>query len=536
MPKLVSNLFVILMVGSLIVACANRGTPQGGPKDEKPPVIVKSEPENYAINFKATEIKLYFDEYVKLKNLSKQLIISPPMNTMPEITPLSSASKYITIKIFDTLQPNTTYAFNFGNSIVDNNEENAFPFYRYVFSTGSYIDSLEVKGNVKDALLLNTDTFVSVMLYEADSAYTDSLVYKQLPKYITNTLDSTTTFTLSNLKAGKYKLIALKDQNQDNKYQQKLDKIGFIENYITVPQDTSYSLKLFTETPDFKAIRPKLLSGEKIAFGYEGDYRKTDIEITSVVPDSFAYRITKEKTTDTLLYWYKPRMASDSLLFKVSHPSGYQEDFTVRISEQKRDSLEVSATHSGTLHFEETFGIRANVPFEQLDFSKLRAIDKDSLAIDVTSRLDTLNNIYFFDFEKSEENTYSFQLLPGAVTDFFGRQNDTLNYTLKTKSTADYGNVRVTLKNATYPVIVQLTDKNGEVKREQYSTKPEPVDFTYVVPAKLFLRVIFDRNKNGRYDPGNYLLGIQPERVSYDSEQLDIRAGWDEVREFTLLE
>src|SRR5690606_8013779 len=161
----------------------------------------------YAINFKATEIKLYFDEYVKLKNLSKQLIISPPMNTMPEITPLSSASKYITIKIFDTLQSNTTYAFNFVNIIVDKNEDNTFPFYRYVFSTGSYIDSLEVKGNVKDALLLNTDTFVSVMLYEVDSAYTDSLVYKQLPKYITNTLDSTTTFTLSNLKAGKYKLI-----------------------------------------------------------------------------------------------------------------------------------------------------------------------------------------------------------------------------------------------------------------------------------------------------------------------------------------
>src|SRR5690606_24427637 len=119
--------------------CANRGTPSGGEKDMVPPKILRSLPENYSTNFNATEVKIYFDEYIKIKNLQKQLIVSPPMDPAPDIMPMGNASKYITIKINDTLRPNTTYSFNFGQSIVDNNEENPFPYFKYVFSTGSYI-------------------------------------------------------------------------------------------------------------------------------------------------------------------------------------------------------------------------------------------------------------------------------------------------------------------------------------------------------------------------------------------------------------
>ena len=129
MNKTLSNLILATFIGLIFINCANRGNPEGGPKDETPPVIIKAEPENYSTNFKGNEIKIYFDEYVKIKDLQKQLIISPPMNTKPDVTPLGSANKYITIKIYDTLQPNTTYAFNFGNSITDNNEGNPYPYY-----------------------------------------------------------------------------------------------------------------------------------------------------------------------------------------------------------------------------------------------------------------------------------------------------------------------------------------------------------------------------------------------------------------------
>ena len=109
--------------------CANRGIASGGDKDITPPKVINSYPENFSTNFKGNEIRIFFDEYIKLKNLQKNLIISPPMDPAPEITPLGSASKYITIKIYDSLATNTTYAFNFGNSIEDNNEGNVLPFY-----------------------------------------------------------------------------------------------------------------------------------------------------------------------------------------------------------------------------------------------------------------------------------------------------------------------------------------------------------------------------------------------------------------------
>ena len=142
MGKKFANFGFLVLVSLILTHCANRGTTSGGDKDVTPPVVIKSVPENFSVNFDATEIKIYFDEYIKMKDLQRQLIISPPMDPEPEITPLGTASKFITIRISDTLLPHTTYAFNFGESIADNNEGNLFPYYKYVFSTGSYIDSL----------------------------------------------------------------------------------------------------------------------------------------------------------------------------------------------------------------------------------------------------------------------------------------------------------------------------------------------------------------------------------------------------------
>src|SRR5690606_18485312 len=118
---------------------------------------------------------------------------------------------------------------------------------KYVFSTGAYIDSLALGGKIKDALAKTPDNFVSIMLYEVDETYTDSIIYKQAPRYITNTLDSLTTFKLDYLKAGKYRLIAIKDNNNDNRYDPKRDKIGFINDFVNIPTDTLYQLELFSE-------------------------------------------------------------------------------------------------------------------------------------------------------------------------------------------------------------------------------------------------------------------------------------------------
>jgi uncharacterized protein (DUF2141 family) len=533
MKKFLSNIFLIITIGLIVANCANRGTPSGGEKDILPPEITKSSPENFSVNFNEKEIRINFNEYVKIKNLQKQLIISPPMEPEPEVTPLGSASKYITIKIYDTLSPNTTYAFNFGESIVDNNEENPYPYYKYVFSTGSYIDSLTVKGKIIDAVNRKPEEYVSVMLYEIDSNYTDSIIYKERPKYITNTLDSTVNFSIENLKTGKYLMIALKDENSNYTFQQKIEKIGFLKSFITVPNDTIYEIKLFKEELDFKATRPRLISGQKIAFGFEGDYKNMLIKLLSKSPSSFKKRITKDPQTDSLMYWYKPKLEADSLLFLVENKK-YVDTLTVKIKEMEKDSLSFKTEPRGTISFNENFTIQGSIPFISINSEKIKIIDKDSTKIHFTTNLDTLNNRYEFVFNKEESNAYKIEILPEAFTDFFDNKNDTLNYTLRTNSKLDYGNVRVTLQNVTYPVIVQLTDEKGVVKKEFYATKPDPINFFNVDPYKYLLRVIIDSNKNKKYDTGNYLKKIQPERVSYFPKQLDVRAGFDDIIDFTL--
>ena len=534
MNRTLLNFIFLLTLSAVFLSCANRGRPSGGIKDIIPPEILKSSPENYSINFSDNEIEITFDEYVKIKDLQNQLIISPPMNSAPDITPLSTASKTIRIRINDTLAPNTTYAFNFGNSIVDNNEENPYPYYKYILSTGNYIDSLSVNGFITDAELRKPDDFVSVMLYEVDSTLTDSIVFKEQPKYITNTLDSVSTFSLENLKAGQYMLVAMKDENKDYKFQSRTDKIGFYKNYITVPTDSVYELKLFKETLETKVIRPRLLSGEKIAFGYEGDYKNININIKSNTPEGFESRVTKDPRTDSLLYWYKPRLEVDSLLFNVTS-NKYSEDFTVKISEQERDSLQIKASPTGTLNFNDIFKITGTVPFSKIDSKKITILNADSLKVDFKTKLDSLSNTVEVSFEKKENDRYRIQILPEAFEDFFGDKNDTLNYSLTTKTYGDYGNVRVILQNAIYPMIIQLTDDKGEVKIEKYITKPEPIDFRNVDSGDYYLRAIFDSNSNGKFDSGNYLKNMLPERISHYNDKLEVRSNFDLIYEFILL-
>ena len=149
-------------------------------------------------------------------------------------------------------------------------------------------------------------------------------------------------------------------------------------------------------------------------------------------------------------------------------------------------------------------------------------------------KIDSLANEVIFDFEKKPSNNYVFKAFPGAFTDFFDTVNDTLNFRLRTKSLDDYGNLRINLKNASYPAILQLVDRSGDIKRETYVTQAGPVDFQFLNPGIYYLRLIADTNKNGIYDSGRFLERRQGERISHYPESLDIRAGWDEIIEFTL--
>ena len=526
--------FVALMVISF-VQCARRGNITGGDKDITAPKLIKAVPKNMSVNFNAKKIRLYFDEYIKLKDVQNQLSISPPLKYTPEISPQGSASKYVEVIFKDTLRENTTYTLNFGQSIEDNNEGNPNNFLTYIFSTGNKIDSLRVSGAVIDAFNKDAETFISVMLYEIDSTYTDSTIYKRPPNYITNTLDSTTIFHLKNIKAGKYAMVALKDEAKNNVFDQKSDKIAFIKDTVTLPTDSIFLLALFKEIPDYSMSVPSFVAKNRIIFGYQGEDKHITINPLIALPDSIKTIITKEPKKDTLNFWFTP-FETDSLVFEVTNTKEQIIDtFTVKMRKIKTDSLSLTANQTGTLNFKKPFYISANTPITKIDTTKIDIIYKDSLAVLFSANLDTIKNSLVIAFEIEPNEKYSMKLFPGAITDFFETENDTLGYNLATKSLADYGSLRFSLVgSATYPLLLQLTNKSGEMVREIYATEPQQFEFTSLSPAIYFARIIFDTNGNGKWDTGSYLKKIQPEKVVYYSKTIEIRANWDLNETFVL--
>ena len=518
-------IFILFLFSLSFTDCAKRGRPSGGTKDSIPPVIVKSSPENYSINFDDNEIKIYFDEYIKLKDLTKQLIISPPLENQPTITPLST-SKYIKIKFKDTLKENTTYSFNFGKSIVDNNEENAFKYFKYIFSTGSYIDSLTLKGTIKDALLLEPELPTTIMLYEVNETFNDSIILQEKPTYITTTQDSTQTFELTNLKEGNYLLIALKEKNNDYIFQPRNDKIGFVKEFITLPTDSSYTLTLFKETLDYYIAKPKHESKTHIIFGFEGEADNLEIELASDVPSDFEAVSFRDQKTDTIHYWFKPAIENDSLLFYARN-NYWLDTLNTRMRDLYQDTLKITAINAGILTANDTLKITANTPLVTLDLDKVNVMDKDSLDVSITGKIDKKFNAADIIFNIVEEQIYSIQFLPGAFTDFYENTNDTIIYRVRTKPLSEYGTLTLNLTNAKdYPYIVQIVNKRFKVISEKYLSQNEPVFFEFINPGNYYVRLIYDQNNNKVWDTGNYLKGIQPEKVIYYPSLLEVRANW----------
>lgn len=528
MPKINFNYFSLILI-LLTVGCAKRGSITGGDKDTLAPVLKSSLPKNFSTNFTSKEIKLVFDEYVKLKNANKQLIISPPMKYQPEILPYT-ASKTLTIKIKDTLQPNTTYSFNFGQSIEDNNESNPYSQFKYVFSTGSFIDSLALNVRIKDALDKKTDNFVSVMLYEINERFNDSTIYKETPRYITNTLDSLEVVKLENLKAGKYLLVALKD-NGNNKYNPKSDKIGFQKQYITIPNDTIFEIEMFKEVLPFKALKPSQAAKGRLLMGYEGQPKNAKVTLkngSEIIPTL----VTQMPKKDSLQIWFKP-IKVDSLQVSVEKDS-FKEDFIVKINAAKADTLNISPDFTGSLPMRERFSISSSIPLVKFDKTKIRITNKDSVAVDFTTEYDDFNQKLYLDFKKEPLERYTIEAMPGALTDFYDMQNDTLSYKANTKNLSDYGNLRVILENVKkFPVIVELTDKDGKVKYSEF-TETATVNFDAIEPALYTLRIIYDDNKNKIWDTGSYMEKRQTEEVIYFPKEIDVRANWDVEQPFDL--
>ena len=525
-------LFVLVVL--LFVQCARRGNPTGGPEDETPPVLVRALPEPNTTQFKESRIRLYFDEYIKFNKLKEQLIISPPLPASAyTISPQGSAAKYIQIDFGDSLQANTTYSFNFGQSIVDNNEGNPYPYFKYVLSTGDYVDSLVVRGTIGDAIKRDADNFVSVMLYAIDSTYADSIIYKQQPTYIANTLDSLAQFEISNARAGQYLLVAQKDVANNYTFDQQVDKVAFASSFIELPTDSLYHLDLFLEQPDFSFGRSFQAGQNRIGFGYTGDHKGISLELATLLPDSVKTIQSFDKETDTLYFWYK-NLENDSLQFVLARDT-LRKEIVHRLRPEILDSLTLSASHSGRLELADSLRITTNTPIQSIDKTQIRLADKDTTAVSFEAVLEDLHSLRIV-FEPLPNDTYQLELLPGAITDFFESTNDTLQYRLKTPSRIDYGSVYLQVFDVpSYPIIIQLTNEKEEVVRSLYVTEPQRrYPFLLLEPNKYYVRVIIDENQNGIWDPGRYLDKKLPETVFHYETLLDVRANWELQERFSL--
>lgn len=444
--------------------CAQIGSPTGGPRDSLPPLLVSANPKLLTTNFKSNKITLYFDEYIDVQEVQTNLLVSP----FPKINPtVEFKLKTVTVKLKDTLLPNTTYAINFGNAIRDNNEGNPFKNFTYVFSTGNTIDSLEAGGKVIIAETGKKDSTIIALLYRNVD---DSVVQKRKPDYIAK-LDSSGNFTFKNLSAGKYKIYALLDGDGGKTYNAKTELFAFANSEITVSDSTApVILYAYAEEKDIKK------SGSLPAIGG------------------------------------KATSAADKRL-----------RYTTTLSNNEQDLLTDMV-------------ISINKPLKKFEPQQIILTDTNynKIAGSVVSLDSTQKNIHI-KFKWKEDTQYRLLLNKEAISDSTGLEltrSDTIRFISKKESA--YGSLVLRFSNLAgvkNPVLQFI--KDDVIYKSFPITTPTWTDKLFV-PGEYELRILFDENNNGIWDPGNYSKKIQPEKAITLDSRLNIKASWDNERDIKL--
>jgi len=489
--------------------------------------MINASPKMNTVFFDKEKIIITFDEFIKLKDISKQLIISPPLELDKyKVKPQGTVAKKIQIQLLDSLEKETTYTFNFGESIVDNNEGNPLPFFRYALSTGPIIDSLEIRGRVTDAYKRITEPYTSLHLYPVDSTYSDSTIFLKKPFYVTSTLDSVI-YNFKNLRPDTYEIIAIKDVGGNYLFDQNIDKIGFLEKPITLPGDSVVNFRIFKEIPNLFWTRPFFINTSQIGFGYYGEADTDAIQVKSKVPRNFRYLINKNRQTDTLNFWFRGDKL-DSLEFAIKEIDTSRL-FNVKFKKELRDSLEISVISKSIMGLLDSFKIESNLPLVKINLDLVNIKGLDSLSVPYKASLDKNYDRLSLFYDWLPNDNYKIELLPNALIDFWGNTHDTLRFSAKTKPIEDYGNIFLQiLREDKDPFVLELVNLKGEsLRRLDVSNESDFYEFKYLQPGNYLFRYIKDKNGNKKWDTGNYLKKIQPEMVYYSPDTIDLRANWE---------
>lgn len=251
-------LFLLLLIlTSLFESCANIIPPLGGPKDTLPPIPLSYQPKDSTLNFKGQRIVFSFNEYVTLDQIQENLLVSPTPKIRPTV---ESKLRTVTVKLRDTLEPNTTYTLNFGKAIRDVNENNPLTNFTYTFSTGSYIDSVELTGNV---ILAETGKHDSTLIVLLHRNLDDSAVAKEYPRYYTR-VDSSGNYHFKNLAPGTYALYALKNEGVPQ-YADSTQLFAFHPQHIVLNEQFRDPIQLYAyaEPAQPKPAKKSAVSGNR---------------------------------------------------------------------------------------------------------------------------------------------------------------------------------------------------------------------------------------------------------------------------------
>lgn len=455
-------IFMVYGLSVLSTGCGMIGTPTGGPKDTIPPKLVKASPPLNNLNFTGNKITLSFDEYVDVLDVQNNVLVSP----FPKVNPIVDFKlKTVTVKLKDSLLPNTTYSINFGNAIRDNNEGNPFKNFTYVFSTGNHIDSLEYSGKVILAETGKADSTITAMLYRNTD---DSAVNKRKPDYLAR-LNGDGNFTFTHLSPGVYKIYALKDGDGGKTYNSKSEMFAFADAPVTVSENSlPVTLYAFEEAKENRNIISSPLSKAAAA-------------------------------------------AMKKLLYSTSTTT------------QNQDILE---------NYELSF----NKPLKKFDPAKIILTDTGYTPIPATVvSIDSSRKKVSLTVKWQEDMLYRLILKPEAVADSAGvtlLKTDTIRFA--TKKEADYGSLVLRFSNLDINKHPVLQFVQGEEVKYSYVLTASEWSKKLFVPGEYDIRILFDSNKNGKWDPGNYAKKIQPERAITLPQKLSIRANWDNERDIKL--
>ena len=242
------------------ISCASTGSPSGGPRDTKPPIMdtVRSS-QNRLVNFKPRLLEYYFDEFIEVRDPIKEVLVSPPLTYIPQVT---HRGKKVTFAFDEkeVLRDDATYTINFGEAVVDFHEGNKLVNFNYVFATGASLDSMSLKGKILDALTSEPENEMVIFLYDN---LTDSIVSKEKPFYFARP-DKSGNFEFQNVKTDTFRLIAIKDENLNYRYDLATEKIAFYDSLIILQDSFN---KVITLNASLPVPLLKILSSDSKSYG-----------------------------------------------------------------------------------------------------------------------------------------------------------------------------------------------------------------------------------------------------------------------------